>query len=53
MCAWLELSKSGFYEWKSRTESVTAKRREVRAASESHHPSGAAPHALIRFLRNQ
>ena len=29
MCAWLEVSKSGFYEWKSRPESVTAKRREI------------------------
>src|SRR6266568_7377423 len=28
MCAWLELSKSGFYDWKSRPESVTAKRQE-------------------------
>jgi putative transposase len=28
MCAWLEVSKSGFYEWRSRPESATAKRRE-------------------------
>ena len=28
MCAWLEVSKSGFYDWKSRPESVTAKRQE-------------------------
>ena len=28
MCEWLEVSKSGFYEWRSRPESVTAKRRE-------------------------
>jgi transposase InsO family protein len=27
MCAWLEVSKSGFYEWKSRPESATAERR--------------------------
>jgi putative transposase len=27
MCAWLEVSKSGFYEWKSRPESATAKRQ--------------------------
>ena len=27
MCAWLEVSKSGFYDWKSRPESVTAKRQ--------------------------
>jgi transposase InsO family protein len=27
MCAWLEVSKSGFYEWRSRPESATAKRR--------------------------
>jgi putative transposase len=27
MCAWLEVSKSGFYDWKSRTESATAERR--------------------------
>ena len=28
MCAWLEVSKSGFYEWRSRPESATARRRE-------------------------
>src|SRR5947208_14050485 len=28
MCAWLEVSKSGYYEWRSRPESATARRRE-------------------------
>ncbi len=28
MCAWLEVSKSGFYDWKSRPESGTAKRQK-------------------------
>jgi putative transposase len=28
MCAWLEVSKSGFYDWRSRPESVMAKRQE-------------------------
>jgi putative transposase len=28
MCAWLEVSKSGFYGWRSRPESATAKRQE-------------------------
>jgi transposase InsO family protein len=28
MCTWLEVSKSGYYEWLSRPESATAKRRE-------------------------
>ena len=28
MCTWLEVSKSGFYEWRSRPESATAKRRK-------------------------
>jgi putative transposase len=28
MCAWLEVSKSGFYDWRCRPESATAKRRE-------------------------
>jgi putative transposase len=27
MCTWLKVSKSGFYEWRSRPESATAKRR--------------------------
>jgi len=29
MCAWLEVSRSGFYEWLSRPDSATAKRRET------------------------
>jgi putative transposase len=28
MCAWLEVSKSGFYDWKSRPVSATAERRK-------------------------
>ena len=28
MCEWLEVSKSGFYEWRSRPQSATARRRE-------------------------
>jgi putative transposase len=28
MCAWLEVSRSGFYEWRSRPESATARRQE-------------------------
>ena len=28
MCRWLEVSKSGYYEWRSRPETATAKRRE-------------------------
>jgi putative transposase len=28
MCAWLEVSKSGFYDWRSRPESATVKRQE-------------------------
>ena len=33
MCAWLEVSKSGFYEWRSRPESAAARRRaELRLA---------------------
>ena len=29
MCGWLEVSKSGYYEWRSRPESATAQRREL------------------------
>jgi len=29
MCAWLEVSRSGFYDWKSRPQSATAQRREL------------------------
>jgi putative transposase len=28
MCSWLAVSRSGFYEWRSRPESATARRRE-------------------------
>jgi putative transposase len=28
MCRWLRVSRSGYYEWRSRPESATAKRRE-------------------------
>ena len=29
MCEWLEISKSGYYEWRSRPQSAAAKRREL------------------------
>src|SRR5260370_20953517 len=29
MCEWLEVSKSGYYEWRSRPQSETEKRREM------------------------
>ena len=29
MCEWLEVSKSGYYEWRSRPQSAAAKRREL------------------------
>lgn len=32
MCAWLDVSRSGYYAWKNREPSMTARRREVLAA---------------------
>jgi putative transposase len=29
MCRWLEVSRSGFYEWRNAPESATAKRRGI------------------------
>ena len=29
MCQWLRVSKSGFYEWRSRAESAATRRREL------------------------
>lgn len=29
MCLWLRVSRSGFYEWRGRPESATARRREI------------------------
>jgi transposase InsO family protein len=29
MCGWLEVSRSGYYDWRSRPKSATAKRREL------------------------
>ena len=29
MCRWMEVSRSGFYEWRSAPESATAKRRGI------------------------
>ena len=29
LCEWLEVSKSGYYEWRSRPQSTAAKRREL------------------------
>jgi transposase InsO family protein len=42
MCAWLRVSRSGFYEWRSRPTSATAARREllktkVRALFDANH----------------
>ena len=36
MCRWLEVSKSGFYEWRGRAESAAARRRADLAALISH-----------------
>lgn len=29
LCEWLEVSKSGYYDWRSRPQSTAAKRREL------------------------
>src|SRR5438046_7399976 len=31
MCIWMEVSRSGFYEWRNAPESATAKRRGILA----------------------
>ena len=31
MCTWMEVSRSGFYEWRDKPESATAKRRGITA----------------------
>src|SRR6266480_1937108 len=31
MCIWMEVSRSGFYEWRDKPESATAKRRGILA----------------------
>jgi len=31
MCRWMEVSRSGFYEWRNASESATAKRRGILA----------------------
>jgi putative transposase len=32
MCAWLDVSRSGYYDWRNREPSMTARRREILAA---------------------
>ena len=36
MCEWLDVSKSGFHEWRSRPQSAAARRREDLAALIRH-----------------
>ncbi|HET9967994.1 MAG TPA: IS3 family transposase [Streptosporangiaceae bacterium] len=56
MCRWMEVSRSGYYEWKTRPESATAKRREllkvkVRALFEANNEEYGyrrVHHALVR-----
>ena len=37
LCRWMEVSRSGFYEWRSAPESATAKRRGILALSCGSH----------------
>jgi hypothetical protein len=51
MCAWMEVSTSGFSEWRGRPASATAARRPTHQPRHYHSQSWPLPHAAAECRR--